>query len=67
VGLPAIISSEACDLFESGDEVDLDLSSGTLTRKSDGLQIRFEPLPDFLLRILESGGLVPYMRERLSV
>jgi len=66
VGLPVVISSDAWDLLQSGDEVDLDLSSGRLTRASDGLEISFEPLPQFLLGILESGGLVPHMRERLS-
>ena len=65
VGLPVIISQEAEDLLESEDEVELDLRSGTLTRV-DGTQIRFDPLPAFLLEILESGGLVEYMRIRLG-
>ena len=65
VGLPVIISDEAVSILESGDEVELDLKSGTLTR-DDGVRIEFEPLPPFLLEILESGGLVGYMKMRLG-
>lgn len=65
VGLPVIISKEAEELLDSGDDVELDFKSGTLTR-SDGSQIRFEPLPTSLLEILESGGLVGYMRRKLG-
>ncbi|NYT12558.1 MAG: 3-isopropylmalate dehydratase small subunit [Methanomassiliicoccales archaeon] len=67
VGLPVIISDEAVKILDAGDEVELDLKSGTLTRKADGVRIDFEPLPPFLLEILESGGLVSYMKRKLAI
>lgn len=66
VGLPVIISDEAVKILYAGDEVELDLKSGTLTRKDDGVRIDFEPIPPFLLDILESGGLVSYMKRKLA-
>jgi 3-isopropylmalate/(R)-2-methylmalate dehydratase small subunit len=67
VGLPVIISVDAVKILDAGDEVEFDLKSGTLTRKSDGIRIDFEPLPPFLLEILESGGLVRYMKRKLVI
>jgi 3-isopropylmalate/(R)-2-methylmalate dehydratase small subunit len=67
VGLPVIISEEAVKILDAGDEVEFDLKSGTLTRKADGVKIDFEPLPPFLLEILESGGLVRYMKRKLVI
>ena len=31
-----------------------------------GLKMTFDPMPDFLMSILQSGGLVPFTRERLQ-
>jgi len=66
IGLPVLISQDACQLLESGDEVELDISSGTLIRSRDNLRMEFEPLPEYLMKILDKGGLIPYTREMLS-
>ena len=66
LGLPVIICPEAHDMLVAGDEVRVDLEKGRLARVSDGRTIEFEPLPPFLREIMESGGLVPYLRKRLG-
>ncbi|MBM4237173.1 MAG: 3-isopropylmalate dehydratase small subunit [Euryarchaeota archaeon] len=66
IGLPVVICPGVSTQLSAGDVVTIDIRGGSLTRESDGLEIRFTPLPDFLLEILDRGGLVPYMRERLS-
>ena len=66
VGLPVIISEEASMVLDSEDEVELDLRSGTITRVRDGVRIVYDPLPSFLMEILESGGLVQYLKGRLG-
>ncbi len=66
IGLPVVISPEAHDLLEFGDEVELDLASGRIVRERDGCRVEFNSPPAFLLEIMEKGGLVPYVKEKLS-
>jgi 3-isopropylmalate dehydratase small subunit len=63
VGLPVIVSKDAVDRLNKGDTVLIDLELGNLTRLSDGASIGFDPLPEFLIGIVEAGGLVNYMRK----
>ncbi len=65
VGLPVVISPKASQVVHTGDFVSIDLHQGTIKVVGSELVMRFDPMPDFLMSILESGGLVPYTRERL--
>lgn len=66
VGLPAIVSEEAYGVLRQGDVVEIDTEKGLITRESDGVSVRFDPPDPRLKEILEAGGLVSLMRERLS-
>lgn len=66
VGLPVIICPGAGRMIDNGDIVELDIGAGTLRNTSTGASANFTPPPPFLIEILESGGLVPYMRTRLG-
>ncbi len=65
VGLPLVVCSQAHDAMTAGDEVKIDLQLGTIEVKRNGAKVTFDPMPDFLMSILRSGGLVPFTRERL--
>lgn len=55
IGLPVIVSDiEAKD----GDIIKIDLSKGSLVNETSGERVSFEPFKDFMLNILEDGGLV---------
>ena len=55
IGLPVIVSDiEAKD----GDIIKIDLSKGSLINETSGESLSFEPFKDFMLNILEDGGLV---------
>lgn len=66
VGLPIIVCAEAPRILENADTVEIDFSEGTIRNARDGACVRFTPPPEFLLEILESGGLVPYMKRKLA-
>ena len=59
VGLP-IVEANAVDFVENGDEIEVDLSTGLVKTRERVLQ--GSKLPDFLLEILEDGGLVEYRK-----
>ena len=55
IGLPVIVSDiEAKD----GDIIKIDLSKGSLINQTTGESKTFEPFKEFMLNILEDGGLV---------
>ena len=61
IGLPVIVSDiEAKD----GDIISIDLSKGILINETTGVSETFEPFKEFMLDILEDGGLVNhYLKE----
>jgi 3-isopropylmalate/(R)-2-methylmalate dehydratase small subunit len=45
---------------KAGDELAVDLRAGEIKNLTTKKTLKFTPLPDFLLEILECGGLEPY-------
>ena len=60
-GLPLIVHPEIIDDFRAGDKIDIDLVSGRLSLNKK--EYSFAPLPDKLLEIIMSRGLVNWIRE----
>ncbi len=60
IGLPVL---EVGDLdADTGDELELDLASGTVRNLSRGTDHRAAPMPQVMIDVLEAGGLVPYLK-----
>ena len=57
IGLPAI-TVPSVDFVEDGDELKVDLALGTIQNLSRGSEVRFNPLPPFMLAILQEGGII---------
>ncbi|WP_296857255.1 homoaconitase small subunit [uncultured Methanobrevibacter sp.] len=55
IGLPVIVSDIKA---EDGDIISVDLSKGILINETNGETKTFEPFKEFMLDILEDGGLV---------
>jgi 3-isopropylmalate/(R)-2-methylmalate dehydratase small subunit len=66
IGLPLLECPEAADGISAGDEVDLDLASGTIRDVTTGQTFRAQPVPDFMRAIFDAGGLVEFARRRLQ-
>lgn len=62
--LPAIICPDAVAALQHGEVAEIDLNDG-LIRCSAGI-FSFSPPPDSILGIVEAGGLLPYVRRRLT-
>jgi 3-isopropylmalate/(R)-2-methylmalate dehydratase small subunit len=61
IGLPVLICDT--DNIKDGDEVEVDLKAGTIRDLSNGTKLQFSPMPEIMLRILNEGGLVPYIKK----
>lgn len=65
VGLPVIVCHGASSRIVPGEVIEVDLHGGWILLPN-GERMTFSPLPDFLIRILDEGGLVPYTKRRLQ-
>jgi len=64
IGFPILESEEAAEAIEAGDEIRIDFESGTITNKTKNETYRAEPLPEFMRGLIDSGGLVEYVRSK---
>ena len=63
-GLP-IVTCDAVDTVETGDEVSIDFEAGTVTTPS--AEYTFPPLDPSVMEILNAGGLVPHVKQKLGL
>jgi len=66
VGLPLLESEKISSSFDEGEEIELDMDKGVLKNEGTGKEYEVKKLPEFMLEILNNGGLIPYLREKLK-
>lgn len=64
IGLPILECEEAVKNTDSGDELEVDLDSGTIKNVTKNKVFRAEPFPPFMRSIIESNGLIGYISKR---
>ena len=65
LGLPVLIAP-SIDGAKDGDKASLQLSVSVLNLSDKNTDIALEPMPKNLQEIIESGGLVQYLKKRLA-
>jgi 3-isopropylmalate/(R)-2-methylmalate dehydratase small subunit len=60
IGLPILICDT--DRINDGDELEVDLENSTVRDLTNGAELRFGNFPQVMLKILEAGGLIPYIK-----
>lgn len=66
VGLPILESPEAARQIEAGDLVEVFLGEGLIRNVTRGEEYHAAPLPEFMQRIVDSGGIINYVRQRIE-
>lgn len=66
IGLPVLECPDAAENCHSGDELEVDLASGTIRNLSTQRTFKAAPYPDFLRGIIEAGGLIQSIKQRLK-
>ena len=67
VGLPLLESDKISSEITEMDEIELNMDKAILTDETTGEEYKVKKLPEFMLKILDNGGLIPYLREKLNV
>ncbi len=63
-GLPVIQSQQAAEKLKNGEEIEIDFAQGKIKIQKESLN--FQPLPDYILKILKAGGLIAFVRNKLK-
>ena len=66
IGFPILECPEAAEAIQNGDTVSVDFDSGLIRDETTGAEFRATALPPFIGRIVEDGGLLPYLKARLE-
>ena len=66
IGFPILECPEAAAAIQNGDQVSVDFDSGLIRDETTGAEFRATALPPFIGRIVEDGGLLPYLKARLE-
>lgn len=62
IGLPIVECPAAARGSNEGDELEVDLVAGVVTNRTNGGKWPFARFPEFIQKIVDSGGLLPYIR-----
>ena len=65
-GFLAVECPGAAETVRSGDELEIDLTSGRLRNVTRGTEVDFVPLSDFARELLEDGGLLPHIQKKAA-
>jgi 3-isopropylmalate/(R)-2-methylmalate dehydratase small subunit len=53
---------EATEKIRDGDQLEIDYKAGLIKNKTTGADIKFNPLPDFAIEIINDGGLLEHIK-----
>jgi len=66
MGLLILECPEAAAAIETGDEVEVDIDQGLIVNQTRQLTYRAQPIPPFMQRLVQAGGLIAYVREQMA-
>ena len=60
------IQADLADEVNEGDALEINVSKGEITNLTNNGKYTFKPLPEFLMEIIKSGGLLKYISQKHS-
>ena len=66
MGLMLLEVGDEIDKLNDGDQLEIDSSQGLIRNLSNGTSVQCPPLPASMQELLQKGGLVPYVQEKLN-
>lgn len=65
MGLP-IFEIESVDEIEEGSKLSIDMDSGVVKDLSSDKEYKFKPIPEFMQKLVNAGGLINYAKEKIT-
>ncbi len=65
-GLPIMESAEAVAGISNGDKVEVDADTGLIMNLTTGATYQAQPFPPFIKEIIEKGGLIEMVKDKLA-
>ena len=62
IGLPVLEIGKDVEKIEPGDTIDVDMAKGEITIVNKNIVIKTKPLPEFIQKIADCGGLINYVK-----
>jgi 3-isopropylmalate/(R)-2-methylmalate dehydratase small subunit len=66
VGIPLLEAPGISKHLETGEKIEVDMDKGVIRKVESGEEYKFQKLPEFMLEILDKGGLIPYVKEQMD-
>ncbi|MFH1428254.1 MAG: 3-isopropylmalate dehydratase small subunit [Candidatus Margulisiibacteriota bacterium] len=66
IGLPILECPEASDDIDASNEVSIDLATGKITNLTKNKTYQAAPFPEFMQKLIQSGGLINYTKEKIG-
>lgn len=66
IGLPIMECSEASKDIDDNDEISVDVTTGTINNLTKGKTYKAAPFPEFMQKIINSDGLINYLKKEVS-
>jgi 3-isopropylmalate/(R)-2-methylmalate dehydratase small subunit len=66
IGLPVLACAGISSKVETGDELVVNLRTGRVEDVSKGSVLQAAQLPDFIMEILDDGGLIEHLKRRIE-
>lgn len=66
IGLPVVECPSILEKTSEGDQLIVDLAEGEIINVTKRLKLQTQKLPEFILEIIGSGGLVKHLKRRLE-
>ena len=64
IGFPILECPQASAAIENGHQISVDFASGVIRNETTGESYQAVAFPAFINRIIEKGGLLPYLKAR---
>jgi 3-isopropylmalate/(R)-2-methylmalate dehydratase small subunit len=64
-GLPPLILEDTSEI-SSGDQLEVDVKAGTIFNVTTQQSYTVNPLPSFVMEIINDGGLIPHVKKELT-
>jgi 3-isopropylmalate/(R)-2-methylmalate dehydratase small subunit len=66
IGLPVLVCKGVSGKVEEGDMLAVDLQTGKVEDKTNGSILQATKLPEFIMEILDDGGLIEHLKRRME-